>query len=99
MEKKKKKDDGNDWIEHLFEIILIIALVCAAYFTKPSDSKIKDKVEQEVTKLYFKDHPTPTITYDIDDFFVLKITNYCAENGDRVYAGRAIALFGFVWVP
>lgn len=98
-EENEEDDDKKGCGSLIAKFVLIVIAVCAAYFTRPSDAYIKDKVEQEVTTLYFKDRPTPTITYDIDDFFVFKITSYCAENDDRVYAGRAIALFGFVWVP
>ena len=99
---KKKKDDDDEefgWLaDTLLKIIAATILVCAAYFTKPSDLEIKDKVEQEISHVYFGGR-TPIIRYDIDDMFVLKTVSYCAEDGRRTYSGRAIALFGFVWVP
>lgn len=97
MEKKKKKDDskGFDW---LIETILLIVFVLVAYFTLPSDAKIKSKIESEVTAVYFNDS-TPEIRYDTDNFVVFKITSFCAEKDGRTYIGRAIGVFGFVWVP
>ena len=96
--KKKKKDDEDDDDEGcgliFIKIALVVIVVCAAYFTKPSDAKMTEEMLEEVSKEAIMTAPPR-----IFDFFVFKIAEYEAVDLMGEYSGVAIGLFGCVWVP